>query len=239
MDQRASALSRHANCLLQALSQEDFDLLKPHLEPVMLEQDDVCIEVDAAIEYVHFLEGGLGSTVVPDEYHGTAEVGMQGREGLIGVSVLLDSDRSSHKVFMQTGGPSQRIRVGHLTDAMEQSRSLRRLLLRYAQVFLTQTGQTAYANARFDMKERLARWILMSADRIGPQLALTHDFLAYMLGVRRAGVTQVLHILEGEQLIKSTCKNLMVLDRGGLEAMAGACYGVPEAEYERLIGPWR
>ena len=112
MDQRASALSRHANCLLQALSQEDFDLLKPHLEPVMLEQDDVCIEVDAAIEYVHFLEGGLGSTVVPDEYHGTAEVGMQGREGLIGVSVLLDSDRSSHKVFMQTGGPSQRIRVG-------------------------------------------------------------------------------------------------------------------------------
>ena len=110
----------------------------------------------AAIEYVHFLEGGLGSTVVPDEYHGTAEVGMQGREGLIGVSVLLDANRSSHKVFMQTGGPSQRIRVAHLTDAMEQSRSLRKLLLRYAQVFLTQTGQTAYANARFDMKERLA-----------------------------------------------------------------------------------
>ena len=131
----------------------------------------MCIEVDAAIEYVHFLEGGLGSTVVPDEYHGTAEVGMQGREGLIGVSVLLDFDPSSHKVFMQTGGPSRRIRVAHLTDAMEQSGSLRKLLLRYAQVFLSpQTGQTAYANARFDMKERLARWIFDVRGSHGPTI---------------------------------------------------------------------
>jgi CRP-like cAMP-binding protein len=232
-------LSHHPNCLLQALSQADFDIIRPHLEPVLLDRNDVCIEVDAPIEYVHFLEGGLGSTVIPDEHHGTAEVGMQGREGLIGVAVLLDADRSPHKVFMQAGGPAQRIRVAPLTEAMEQSASLRKILLRYAQVFLIQTGQTAYANARFDMKERLARWILMSADRLGPQLALTHEFLAYMLGVRRAGVTQMLHVLEGEQLIKSTRKNLIVLDRGGLEDAAGACYGVPEAEYERLIGPWR
>jgi CRP-like cAMP-binding protein len=221
------------------LSEADWDLLQPDLDPVGLDQNDVCIEAGKPIEHVHFLEDGLGSTVIPDEIHGTAEIGMQGREGLIGVPAILGADESPHKTFMQVGGQTQRIGVEVLRRAMARSEALRDLLLRYAQVYQVQTGETAYANLRHSVQERLARWILMSADRVGPNISLTHEFLSYMLGVRRAGVTTTLHTLEGERLIKSTRGNILVLDRAGLERMAGRSYGRPEAEYERLIGPWR
>jgi hypothetical protein len=181
----------------------------------------------------------LASSVIPDQINGTSEIGMNGYEGLVGVPVLLGADQSPHKVFMQVGGPVRRIRVAPLRQAMDRSTSLRALLLRYVQVFLMQTAETAHVNARFKLEDRLARWILMSADRLGPQIALTHDYLSYMLGVRRPGVTAALHVLEGERLITSLRGLVVVRDRGGLEAQAGRSYGVPETEYERLIGPWR
>jgi CRP-like cAMP-binding protein len=176
---------------------------------------------------------------MPDEVHGTSELGMQGYEGLIGVPAILGSDKSPHKVFLEVGGRTQRIAVLRLHQAMDQSRSLRDLLMRYVHVFLIQVGQTAYVNARFNVEQRLARWVLMSMDRLGGQIPLTHEYLSFMLGVRRAGVTTALHLLEGELLIKSTRGLITVLDRAGLEARARGSYGMPETEYERLIGPWR
>jgi CRP-like cAMP-binding protein len=239
MEQSSRPSTPTQNRLLCNLSQADRDLLQPHLEPIVLNRGDVCVAVDTPITHVYFLEGGLGSTVAHDEGHGTGEIGMQGYEGLIGVPVLLGADRSPHKIFMQVGGPAQRIRVEPLREAMAQSASLCRLLLLYAQVFLVQTGQTAHVNVNYTILQRLARWIVMSADRLGPHITLTHEYLSYMLGVRRAGVTEALHMLEGERLIKSTRGTIDVLDRPGLERMADRGYGIPEAEYERLIGPWR
>jgi CRP-like cAMP-binding protein len=102
---------------------------------------------------------------------------------------------------------------------------------------MTQTAHTAIANARANIEQRLARWILMAHDRIqSSYLPLTHEFLALMLGVRRAGVTEALHALEGKRLIKSLRGQVKILNRKGMERIAGGLYGVPEAEYRRLIG---
>jgi CRP-like cAMP-binding protein len=227
------------NRLLQLFGEADLDLVRPHLEQVAMGRGEVCIEPSRPITHVYFIESGLGSSVYPDDVNGTSEIGMQGFEGLIGVPVLLGVDRSPHKVFMQVGSTLQRIASVPLREALARSPSLRGLLLRYVQVFLIQTAQTAHVNARFPIADRLARWILMAADRLGPQLSLTHDYLSHMLGVRRSGVTDALHILEGKALIRSSRGLITVRDRDGLEALAGASYGAPEAEYERLIGAWR
>jgi CRP-like cAMP-binding protein len=107
----------------------------------------------------------------------------------------------------------------------------------YVQAFMSQTAQTALTNGRAKLEERLARWILMAHDRTdGDTLDLTHEFLALMLGVRRPGVTIAMHFLEGAGLIRSTRRAILIVDRDGLEQHADGSYGVPEAEYERLLG---
>jgi hypothetical protein len=239
MNQLSTLPAGRSNLLLRALSQADGDLLWDHLEPVALNRGDVCIESQRPLTHVYFLDGGLGSTVMPDEVYGSAEIGAQGYEGLIGVPVILGAMQTPHKTFMQVGGPARRIAVAPLLRAIDASESLRKLLLRYVHVFQLQVGQTAYANARYNVEERLARWILMSADRLGSPLSLTHDFLSLMLGVRRPSVTDATHILEGERLIKASRGTIEIIDRAGLAKRSNGCYGVSEAEYERLIGPWR
>jgi CRP-like cAMP-binding protein/ActR/RegA family two-component response regulator len=235
-EQTVPSSSDRPNRLLRALSQSDRDLLQPYLEPVFLNNNDVCIEPGETITHVYFLEGGLSSTIVPDSFRGRSELGMHGFEGMIGIPAILGADQSPNKHFMQVGGPAMRIAVEPLREAMEKSATLRRLLLLYVQVYLVQVGQTAYSNARFSIEERLARWLLMSADRLGPDLLLTHQFLSFILGIRRAGITDAIHVLEGEGMIRSTRGMLKVHNRAGLEKRASDSYGVPEAEYERLIG---
>ena len=120
---------------------------------------------------------------------------------------------------------------------MQESETLHRLLLKYIQTFMVQTAHTAIANAHAKLPERLSRWILMAQDRVGgDDLALTHEFLALMLGVRRPGVTETLQVLSRKRLIKTGRGRILVLDRKGLERSAGGYYGVPEQEYRRLIG---
>jgi CRP-like cAMP-binding protein len=224
-----------SNRLLELTAASDLELIEPHLERVQSAKGEVCIEPFQPIHYVYFLDGGLGSTVIPDGVSGISDVGMQGYEGLIGVPAILGVDQSPHKVFMQVGGPMRKIRIEPLRLAMDRSPAFRDLLLSYVHVFLLQTAQTAHVNARFKVEERLARWILMAADRLGPELALTHEYLSNMLGVRRPSVTEALHILEGERLITSKRNHIVARDRAGLEALAGFGYGIAEAEYRRLI----
>jgi CRP-like cAMP-binding protein len=119
---------------------------------------------------------------------------------------------------------------------MEASKSLRMLLLRYVQVFMVQTAHTAISNARSRLDARLTRWLLMAHDRICDEsLPLTHEFLSLMLGVRRAGVTEALHSLESQKLIYTGTRKVTVRNRKGLERVAGTSYGMPEAEFRRLI----
>jgi CRP-like cAMP-binding protein len=119
---------------------------------------------------------------------------------------------------------------------MKASASLQQVFLRFAQAFSIQVSQTALANGRYAVGERLARWLLMSQDRMGDKLSLTHEFLSTMLGVRRPGVTEALQQLEAVGAIRATRGTIEVRYRGKLEDCAGGCYGIPEAEYRRLMG---
>jgi CRP-like cAMP-binding protein len=225
------------NRLLRALSSDDLSLLQPFLEPVTLNVGEVLVEPNSPIAHVHFIEQGIVSVVAISQGDKRIEIATLGREGMAGAPIIHDLDRSPHLTFTQVAGSALRMRAEDLRDAMEDSPSLRKLLMRYVHAVWIQTAQTALANGRYTVNERLARWVLMSHDRLdGDDVPLTHDFLALMLGVRRAGVTVALHVLEGEHMIKSTRGRIRVVDRAKLEAVAQDIYGLPEAEYERVIG---
>ncbi|QGZ95448.1 hypothetical protein DSM104635_02297 [Terricaulis silvestris] len=154
-----------------------------------------------------------------------------------GLAIVMSNHRSPNDAFVQLAGRAVRITSDDLREVLSQSTAFRQLAQRFVQVFMAQVAQTALANGRAKIEERLARWLLMAQDRLDDSnLTLTHEFIALMLGVRRPGVTDALNDLEGKGLIRSSRGALRIIDRHGLEATAGGIYGVPEAEYKRLIG---
>jgi CRP-like cAMP-binding protein len=224
------------NRLLASLSADDFASLQPHLEPVSLDTRQVLIEPNTPIAHVYFPEAGM-SSVINNSSGGKIEVGVVGREGMVGLPIVLGIDQTPYEHFMQIGGHGWRIAVRDLDQAMAQSRSLHRHLLRYAQASHVQVSETAFANANSDVEARLARWLLMCHDRVdGDDIPLTHEFIAMMLGVRRPRVTVALHVLEGMQVIRAKRGTVTVLDREKLEELAHEAYGLSEAEYTRLMG---
>ena len=225
------------NNLLRALTAEDFALLAPHLEPVVTQLREYFVTANEPVKDCYFPETGFVSVVTAHDGR-EIEVGLIGREGLVGaVPVMLEDDRSPYVSYVQMSGTVLGIPTPILLDAVERSRSLRRVLLRYVHTFMMQVAQTAYAQGTLGLESRLARWLLMCHDRVdGDELALTHEFLSIMLGVQRAGVTLALQNLEGAGRIKGRRKRILILDREPLKALTNGVYGVPEAEYQRLIG---
>ncbi len=229
------ATSAPCNQLLLSLQADDLALLQSILQPIELPLMTVLEEAGVAIEFVYFMESGFASVVTGTKVQ--IEIGLIGREGMSGLSVVLDDDRSVNQTFMQSDGSALRISADDLRAALRDSRTLHSSLLRYAQAFAVQTSQTALVNGRAKIEARLARWLLMAHDRFEQNdFPFTHRFIAMMLGVRRAGVTDALHILEGRHLIKARRGQITVVDRVGLEALSDPSYGVPEAEYARLVG---
>ncbi len=225
------------NQLLAAMSATDLALLRPNLRPVALKLLKDLERPNRLIETVYFMEAGIASVVAIQPDKTRIEVGLIGREGMSGTSVVLGGDQSPHSTYMQVAGDGQRIAAKDLHKAMDASVSLRNLLLKFVQVFMVQTAHTAIANARAHIDRRLARWILMAHDRTRDNtLPLTHEFLALMLGVRRAGVTEALQSLKQQKLIDTGRNQIVVRNRKGLEQAAGKSYCVPEKEYRRLIG---
>lgn len=225
------------NHLLRRLSPSIFAPLRSKLHPVDLQLREVLVEPDQPTANVFFLESGLASLVANSLDGEQAEVGHVGREGLTGSHVLLGTDRTPNRTFMQSPGSALRISVPDLLDAVASEPALRDLLLRYIHSREIQLSHSALANGRYSINERLARWLLMCHDRLeSDDLQLTHEFLSLMLGVRRSGVTNELHVIEGIGAIKATRGQIRILDRARLEEIAGGCYGLPEREYERLIG---
>jgi CRP-like cAMP-binding protein len=225
------------NRLLRTLSADDLSRLQRHLEPVPLRRGDVMIEPNQPIEQVYFPEDAISSVVATTRGGRRIEVGIFGREGMSGTPLLLGSDRTPHESFAQVPGSALRIGVDDLRRAIRQSPSLHQLPLRYVEAFNVQVAHTALSHGSYTLEERLARWLLMCHDRLdGDDLPLVHEFLALMLGVRRSGVTVAVQTLEGAGMIKARRGVIRVLNRETLEEAAGGSYGVPEAEYRRLIG---
>lgn len=227
------------NTLLRSLSHDDLALLTPHLSRVSLGSRQTLVDANEPIEYVHFPENGVVSIVADMPGSGSTEVGIFGRDGVTATCLLLGTDQTPHCSFMQVDGASaMRIDVEPYMAAVDASISLRMSLLRYVQTFLVQVAQSAAANAHHRIESRLARWLLMCHDRLdGDEIALTHEFMGMMIAAERSGVTVTLHILEGTGLIRSKRGRVIILQREKLEELAGDSYGIPEAEYRRLVGP--
>ena len=224
------------NRLLAALTPDDFGLLRPDLEPVALELRQWLIEAGEPIQHVTFPEQGIVS-ILADTSEGRIEVGLIGPEGMAGLPVVLGIERSPHSDMVQADGEALRITAPDLRTAIRHSLSLHARFLRYAHTLMVQIAQTAYANAGFGLEARLARWILMTDDRLEREdLPLTHDFLSRMLGVRRPGVTIAVQDLESNRLIRAKRGHITVLDRTGLEGVADSAYGASEAEYASVMG---
>jgi CRP-like cAMP-binding protein len=225
------------NRLLAALPVSDIEMLKPSLRRVDLDARQVLEVPGQPIVDACFVERGLVSVVGTTRLDQRIEVGMVGHEGMTGLGIVLGDDRAANETVVQSAGSALCIGAEALRAAMMRSASLTALLLRYVHVFLLQGSQTALANGRGRLDERLARWLLMWQDRLGTDdLVITHEFMALLLGVRRQGVTETLHTLEGTGLIRSSRNLIKISDRDGLQRAANGFYGIPEAEYERAIG---
>jgi CRP-like cAMP-binding protein len=230
-------LQRPSNALLALLPDADWALIEPKLTVVELKHRQPVEIANNTIEHAYFPAEGIISVVAKSLGGQQIEAGVIGREGMTGLAIVMGNHRSPNDVFVQVTGRAARISGDDLRDALAQSEPLRRLAQRFVQVFMSQVAQTALANGRAKIEERLARWLLMAQDRLDDgNLQLTHELIALMLGVRRPGVTDAINDLEGKGFIRSTRGVVRIVDRQGLLAAAGGIYGVPEAEYKRLIG---
>ncbi len=216
------------NRVLSQLAPADFALLKPHLQAVDLPVPTPLETANTPIEAVYFMEYGFASVVADGPGKRDIEVGIIGREGLTGLSVVLGHDRSPHETYIQLAGTGHRLSADKLCSAIDQSAGLHRSLLRCAHAFLLQTAQTAIANQRCTNEQRLARWLLMAADRIdGRKLPLSHKFLALMLGVQRPAVTVAVQALERKGFIEAGRRVITINNRKGLVKMSTGTYAPP------------
>lgn len=233
-----AAQDKVRNKLLSRLPGDAFGTIADALETIELPRSFPFSDPGIDAEYAYFIESGIGSIVAITPEGQRSEVGIFGPEGMTPASLVLDTASTPYSIFMQIPGHGFRIRSESLRRAAMANEGLRHLLSRYAYALSVQTSYTGLSNSVHHIDERLARWILMCHDRTpGDRIALTHEFLSVMLAVRRSSVTTALHVLEGKHLVYSERNLITVRDRQALELFAGDAYGVPEREYERLLGP--
>lgn len=171
------------------------------------------------------------------ENGGTAEIGIIGNDGVLGISLFLGGDSTSNRAIIQSAGKMCRMRRDDLRKEFARGGRFQDLLLRYTQALMTQISQTAVCNRLHTVNQQLCRWLLLSHDRLDSnKLVMTHDLISNMLGVRREGVTLAAKKLGAKKLIKNARGTIEVLDRKGLEDAACECYEIVNTEYNRLLG---
>lgn len=228
------------NRLLAALPPEDFALIAGALERVELPGNLTLFGPLEPIGGVHFIEAGAVSMMAMLADGSYVEIGTAGREGMVGLPLLLGADAASCEARVQMAGTALRLPAAAFHEALERSPGLRRLLLRYALAFQGLVAQTAACLARHVIEQRLARWLLLAHDRMeGGRLQLTQEFLSTLLGVRRPGITVAAGLLRDSGLIRCDRGQITVLDRLGLEAASCECYEACRREFARLLGPDR
>jgi CRP-like cAMP-binding protein len=225
-----------SNRILSAAPGEEYERLLPHLEYVELTRGEVLHEAGEPLSHVYFPYSGTISVAVLHLDGDQAEVGMTGREGMLGLPLVLGTDTAPLRAFTQVSGGAMRMKATDFAEEIGRRGGLYWLLLRYAQAFFVQTAITAACNRLHSMEGRLAKWLLTTRDRAeSDDLDLTHEFVAIMLGVRRAGVTEALCMLRSEGLIDHGRGRITIRDAEGLKRVACECYGVIKDEYERLV----
>jgi CRP-like cAMP-binding protein len=225
------------NMLLATLAKADAELLKPRLECIDLKLGEELYSAHQRIEYAYFPLSGICSIIAENAEGVRIETGLIGREGFVGIAVVLFAEKAPSTVTVQAEGRALRISSAKLLSAVRKIPSLHKRLLQFAHVFSVQVTQTAISNGHNTIQQRLARWLLMCQDRADSEIPLTHQFISKMINVRRAGITDALAYLEGKQAIRALRNRVIILDRSTLVEIAGGSYSVPEKEYARLINP--
>ena len=225
------------NRLLAALPPDDLARLWPRLEAVELPFRKVLHAPGEPIEAVYFPKTGWSSMLAYLEDGDAAEVGLIGREGMVGLPVLLGADHDDIEAMVQGPGTALRMDAASFREELERLPALRTLLLRYALVHHGQVARTAACNGRHHIDQRLTRWLLMAHDRAKENVfPMTHEFLSMMLGVRRAGITVTAGQFQKAGYIRYERGCIVVTDRPGLESVACECYGIVRRASDQLLG---
>jgi CRP-like cAMP-binding protein len=224
------------NKILLSISDSEYSSLRPHMEYVRLPNHLVLHEAGARLEFGYFPNRGLISLVVVMRDGKTAEAGVVGNEGFTGTAAVVGLSRGPLRAVIQVTGDGFRVKVGALQRTLESAPQLQALLNRYAAIRGMQLAQTAACNRLHDIKQRLARWLLMTQDRVDSgALPITHDFLATMLGTDRPTVSLAAGVLQKKGLIEYTRGAVKIVNRKKLEDSACECYGVIR-QYDGELG---
>jgi CRP-like cAMP-binding protein len=227
------------NHLLTALPADEFARIKPHLEPISLPLGKVLYESGDKMTHIYFPTTAIISLLYIMENGATAEIGIAGNNGLIGIALFMGGETTSSRAIVQSAGNAVRMRAGALKTAFALGGVFQDVLLRYTQSLMTQISQTAVCNRLHSVEQQLCRWLLINHDQLQTdRLVMTHDLIANMLGVRREGVSIAAGNLQKLGLIKYVRGTITVLDRKGLEAVVCECYRVVVTEYDRLLGEY-
>lgn len=225
------------NYLLAALSLNDFKQLETRLEPVTFKLGDVIYEAGNKMNHAYFPTTAVISMLFIMENGATAEIGIIGNDGMVGSALFMGGDSTNSRAIIQSAGNAFRISAKDLKAEFAKGGRFQELMLRYMQALMTQISQTAVCNRLHPIEQQLARWLLLSHDRLQTdKLVMTHDLISNMLGVRREGVTLAAKKLAKKKLIKNSRGTIMIIDRHGLEEAVCECYAVVNVEYNRLLG---
>src|ERR1700730_5857344 len=224
------------NWLLDALPEQDYERLLADLEPVLFSLGDVIYESGAQMEHAYFPTTCHISLLYTMMNGVTAEMGLVGNEGVVGIALFMGGDTTPNRAVVQGGGAALKLAAKAMQYEFSRGGEFQHLLLRYTQALITQISQTAVCNRLHPVEQRLCRWLLMPHDRTHTDdLQMTQEFISNMLGVRREGVTHAVQNLQERGLISYVRGHIQILDRQGLEKSACECYTVVRKEHDRLL----
>ena len=224
------------NQLLAALPTEEYKRLRPHLERFTFSLGEVVYESGERIDYAYLPTDSIVSLLYVMENGSTAEIGVVGREGVIGIALFMGGESTPNRAVVQSAGNAFKVRAKVMQAEFDRGGVFQHRLLRYTQALITQISQTAVCNRLHSVDQQLCRWLLLSHDRLrSDTLVMTHDLIANMLGVRREGITMAARRLQDRGLISYVRGVIQILDRQGLESAVCECYQVVKSEYDRLL----
>ena len=233
----AGTVETAGNRLLDGLPQDEMERLMPHLGRVSLALGEVIYESGGRQSYIYFPTTAIISLLYLMENGSSAEMGVAGCEGLVGIALFMGGDTVPNRAVVQSAGAAFRMKTKVLQDEFARGGVFQRLLLRYTQALMTQMSQTAVCNRLHTIEQQLCRWLLLSHDRLeSDELVMTQELIANMLGVRREGITNAAGRLQEGGLISYVRGRITIRDRRGLEAAVCECYRVVRDEYDRLLG---
>ncbi len=228
------------NHLMAALPADALSRLEPAFNLVSLKLGDVLYESGEQMDHVFFPTTAIVSLLYIMENGSTAEIGLVGNEGLVGIAIFMGGGTVPNRAVVQSAGKALKLKAEDLQTEFSRSGMFQILLLRFTQGFMTQISQTAVCNRLHSIENHLSRWLLLNHDRLqSDKLVMTQELIANMLGVRREGVTIAARNLQGKKFISYVRGTITILDRKGLEANACECYRVVKNEYDRLLGDYK